>query len=148
MGAGRNKVKDSSKYRVLRREFAFWGGFSTGLIMGGVEGMTKGIQIRNTFHTDRTDPYYQKIVKDSRQRYPEKTGYYEDHHIDPQYMGGDPKGNLIELDGAYHQMITNEFRKIQPYGSKRLDEAIRKIYHETSIYKIPSSYKIDFFYSF
>ena len=65
-------------------------------------------------------------MKDSRQRYPEKTGYYEDHHIDPQYMGGDPKGNLIELDGAYHQMITNEFRKIQPYGTKRLDEAIRK----------------------
>ena len=99
--------------------------------------MTKGIQIRNTFHTDRTDPYYQKIVKDSRQRYPEKTGYYEDHHIDPQYMGGSPKGKVIELDGAYHQMITNEFRKLQPYGLDKLDETARNNYMRKVYLKYP-----------
>ena len=107
--------------------------FTTGLIMGGVEGMVKGIQIRETFHTDRKDPYYQKMVKDSRQRYPEKKGYYEDHHIDPQYMGGDKSGTLINLEAPYHQRITNYFRKERPYGSGKLgsierERIMRKVY--------------------
>ena len=120
-----NDIKTSLKYGL--------GGFTTGLIMGGVEGMVKGIQIRNSFHTERTDPYYQKMVKDSRQRYPEKIGYYEDHHIDPQYMGGDKSGTLINLEAPYHQRITNYFRDEHPYGSGKLnfferERIMRKVY--------------------
>ena len=48
------------------------------------------------------------------------------HHLDPKYMGGNPKGQTILLDGAYHQMITNEFRSIRPYNLDKLNENIRK----------------------
>ncbi len=40
----------------------------------------------------------------------------EFHHITPKYLGGDKNGPLIPLDGAYHQVITNEFRTLWPYG--------------------------------
>ena len=48
------------------------------------------------------------------------------HHVDPKYMGGPSNGKLIPLDAAYHQMITNEFRSIHPYGTRKLlDESVR-----------------------
>ena len=49
------------------------------------------------------------------------------HHIDPKYMGGPSNGKLIQIDAAYHQMITNEFRSHHAFGiRKMLDEAARR----------------------
>lgn len=62
------------------------------------------------------------------------------HHIDPKYIGGDPKGRLIKLDGAYHQMITNEFRRIHGYGSGYLDITNRYRYMNDVYKKFPLPY--------
>ena len=49
------------------------------------------------------------------------------HHVEPIYMGGARNGKLIQIDAAYHQMITNEFRSHHAFGiSKMLDEAARR----------------------
>ena len=48
-------------------------------------------------------------------------------HIDPIYMGGARNGKLIQIDAAYHQMLTNEFRKLHPFGTRKLlDESVRR----------------------
>jgi RHS repeat-associated protein len=43
-------------------------------------------------------------------------GPHEDHHITPKYLGGAKKGPTVRLPKAYHQKITNAFRKLWPYG--------------------------------
>ena len=68
--------------------------------------------------------YDQELAKAQRE-YPKKAGKIEQHHVDPKYMGGDPSGPLEGLDGAYHQKITNEFRKEHPYGQGTLSPAER-----------------------
>jgi hypothetical protein len=73
------------------------------------------------------------LVKKAQQKYPNKAGKTEKHHVDPKYLGGDPKGETVELDGAYHQEITNEFREKHPYGkgkptSERKKEIIQEVY--------------------
>ena len=67
-------------------------------------------------------------------------GKIEKHHIDPKYMGGDSRGELIELDAAYHQMITNEFRRLQPYKTIRLDDATRHSIMRQVYMKYPLPY--------
>jgi len=57
----------------------------------------------------------------------------EQHHGTPKYLGGDPKGPTVPIDGAYHQEITNAFRELHPYGSpkpspERLQEIMRQVY--------------------
>ncbi len=59
--------------------------------------------------------YLQQLEK-ARKLYPKKTKI-ENHHRAPKYMGGDPKGPTVPIPGSYHQMITNEFRTLYPYGS-------------------------------
>jgi hypothetical protein len=61
---------------------------------------------------------YDDLVEAARERYPNKAGKIEKHHVTPKYMGGDPKGSTVPLDAAYHQMITNEFRRLHPYGAE------------------------------
>lgn len=56
-------------------------------------------------------------------------------------MGGDPKGKMIELDAAYHQMITNEFRSKYAYGKGKLDIATRLQYMNEVYSKYPLPYK-------
>jgi hypothetical protein len=35
-----------------------------------------------------------------------------------KYLGGAIKGEMVELNAAYHQLITNMFRELAPYGTK------------------------------
>lgn len=37
----------------------------------------------------------------------------------PKYLGGDPDGETVPLPSAYHQLITNYFRQLWPYGSPK-----------------------------
>lgn len=66
-------------------------------------------------------------------QYPNKAGNYELHHKDPQYMGGNKNGELIKINAALHQVVTNAFRKQHPYGLGKLQfndrlPIMRKIY--------------------
>ena len=69
--------------------------------------------------------YSDDLVKAAQKLYPNKAGATELHHIAPKYLGGAGNGALVPLDGAYHQMITNEFRAIHPYGLGPVDDAWR-----------------------
>ena len=76
---------------------------------------------------------YEELVDGARQLYPKKAFRIERHHITPKYMGGASDGPLSSIDAAYHQLITNEFRALHPYGSmiptpERLAEIMRQVY--------------------
>jgi hypothetical protein len=48
----------------------------------------------------------------------------------------------VPLDAAYHQQITNEFRRLHPYGSEvpspaRVQEIMRQVYDK---YPLPPGY--------
>ncbi len=60
---------------------------------------------------------YDDLVDAARQQYPKKAGRTEHHHVEPLYLGGPRSGQTVPLDAAYHQLITNEFRRLAPYGS-------------------------------
>jgi hypothetical protein len=64
-----------------------------------------------------TEETYAVRMAEAQEAYPGKAGTIENHHIAPKYLGGAPNGPTVPLDGAYHQMITNEFRNLAPYGS-------------------------------
>jgi RHS repeat-associated protein len=68
---------------------------------------------------------YDDLVEAARKRYPKKAGRIETHHIVPKYLGGGPTGPSVRIDAAYHQMITNAFRKLWPYGTGELPSAQR-----------------------
>lgn len=83
---------------------------------------------------DATSSLEQK-VSDAQDAYPNKAGRIENHHIAPKYLGGDPNGPTVPLDGAYHQMITNAFRNEVPYGSgpvssEELQQIMNKVYSQ------------------
>lgn len=59
-----------------------------------------------------------KLTKSAQKQYPKLAGKFMDHHIWPQYLGGPKNGVMVRIDGAYHQLITNEFKKYFPYGQK------------------------------
>ena len=86
--------------------------------------------------------YSEDMVSQAQEIYPNKAGKIQLHHIDPKYMGGAPDGPLVPLDGAYHQVITNEFRTLYPYGQGILTDIERqtimnKVY---SKFPLPSGY--------
>jgi hypothetical protein len=64
------------------------------------------------------------------------------HHIEPLYLGGPRSGSTAPLNAAYHQLITNEFRRLAPYGSEvpsaaRVQETMRQVYEK---YPLPPGY--------
>ncbi|WP_433804954.1 hypothetical protein [Bacteroides sp. KG122] len=86
--------------------------------------------------------YSDDLVKSAQKLYPNKAGKIGLHHITPKYLGGAKNGQLVPLDGAYHQVITNEFRRIQGYGlPKPSPQRLRKIMKDVySKYPLPSGY--------
>ena len=85
----------------------------------------------------KSDPHYLELLKEAQARYPKKAGHMQWHHIDPKYMGGARNGKLIQIDAAYHQMITNEFRKWQSYGLDKLEESARRSIMQKVYMKYP-----------
>jgi hypothetical protein len=67
--------------------------------------------------------YSDDLVKAAQKLYPKKAGTTELHHITPKYLGGAKNGPLVPLDGAYHQQITNAFRKAWGYGQVKPNAA-------------------------
>ena len=73
------------------------------------------------------------LLREAQERYPNKAGKIEYHHVTPKYLGGDPAGPTVPLDGAYHQMITNAFRAEWGYGqgipsSEQLAQIMDRVY--------------------
>jgi RHS repeat-associated protein len=63
------------------------------------------------------------LVRQAQQQYPKLAGMIHEHHIYPKYLGGDPKGPVVYIDAAYHQLITNAIRARFPYGQGPYDPA-------------------------
>ena len=57
-----------------------------------------------------------QLVRQAQQQYPNKAGNIELHHIFPTYLGGNLNGEVVAIDAAYHQVITNAFRELWRYG--------------------------------
>jgi len=81
--------------------------------------------------------YRQRLIE-VQQRYPNSQGY-QYHHAIPIYMGGTAKGPTYRLPTAYHQAITQEFRREWPYNqepppTQQLAEIMLRVY---SKYPIP-----------
>jgi hypothetical protein len=62
-------------------------------------------------------PTYNDRLPDAQRDFPNKVGKIEVHHIWPKCIGGDPDGETVAIDAAYHQEITNAFRALYPFGS-------------------------------
>jgi len=76
---------------------------------------------------------YKSGLKDAQKAYLGKAGVDEAHHVTPVYLGGPRNGLKTNLDGAYHQRITNEFRGLWAYGKgmpsfEELREILRRVY--------------------
>ena len=56
------------------------------------------------------------LVSQAKQKYPKLAGKTHQHHIIPYYLGGAANGPRVPLNAAYHQQITNAFRKAHKYG--------------------------------
>lgn len=77
--------------------------------------------------------YSDDLVNAAQKLYPKLAGKIQQHHPIPQYLGGARDQVLVPLDAAYHQQITNEFRKHWGYGQgipskAELDKIINKVY--------------------
>ena len=62
---------------------------------------------------------YPHALQEARSRYPDHQGYQE-HHLVPIYLGGPRNGTTYRLHAAYHQAITQEFRRLWSYGRGEL----------------------------
>ena len=77
---------------------------------------------------------------DSRTAFPHLFGKPKHkHHLHPKYLGGHENGPTVDVDPAYHQLITNAFRREHPYGQEvpspaQQQEIMRKVY---SKYPLP-----------
>ncbi|HZI04424.1 MAG TPA: hypothetical protein VEZ71_10395 [Archangium sp.] len=83
---------------------------------------------------------YDKGMQEARKAFPHLAGGpKQKHHLHPRYLGGPDNGPTVDLDPAYHQLITNEFRKNHGYGLgvpnlKQVLEIMRLVY---SKYPLP-----------
>ena len=111
------------------------------MVMGALRGV-RGIRAPGSMGVvpSRTAGTFDNLVSQARQKYPKLAGKtHHQHHIIPQYLGGAANGPRVRLDAAYHQQITNEFRRLHPYGQERpspakLERIMQKVY---SKYPLP-----------
>lgn len=83
---------------------------------------------------------YDKGMEEARKAFPHLAGGpKQKHHVQPRYLGGPEDGPTVDLDPAYHQLITNEFRRLAGYGLEKpplqvVLEIMKKVY---SKYPLP-----------
>jgi RHS repeat-associated protein len=87
-------------------------------------------ELKNAYDTavERAKELYPKLAKIPDQL----------HHVIPKYLGGDPDGALARIPAAYHQLITNYFRQLWPYGQAapsedQLNQMLDKVYAKLPI---------------
>jgi hypothetical protein len=56
-------------------------------------------------------------MAEARKRFPHLHGKpKQKHHVHPKYLEGPEDGPTVELDPAYHQLVTSAFRQERGYG--------------------------------
>lgn len=109
---------------------------------GALEGLAEGasaVEADAGAAVEEVEQTYQNLLEDAQKEYPNKAGRLEKHHVTPKYLGGAPNGPLSTIDAAYHQLITNEFRRVWEYGKglpnpEELAQIMEKVY---SKYPLP-----------
>jgi hypothetical protein len=81
-----------------------------------------------------------KLVEEAKALYPGKAAAEELHHIFPKYLGGAADGATKAINGAYHQLITNEFRRLWPYGRgaptlEKATQIMKEVYNKLPLPK-------------
>jgi hypothetical protein len=122
--------------------YAFWGAVNqyigehmpmpgNGIAGSEMEGVFAGMA--------RDNPKLAQLMKEAEDLYPKKCGKIEDHHNTPKYLGGDPNGPTTPLPAPYHQLITNAFRNLAPYGEEVPDsQSVQNIVNQVySQYPLP-----------
>jgi RHS repeat-associated protein len=67
-----------------------------------------------------------RLTAEAEKLYPKLAGKIQGHHEIPRYLGGPKNGPVTNLNAAYHQLITNAFREIAPYG-KKFEGSLQKV---------------------
>jgi hypothetical protein len=80
------------------------------------------------------------LIDQAKTQYPRLANQMNWHHYTPQYLGGSANGIQYEINAAYHQFITNEFRRLYGYGNEvpspeLLNQIMSEVYTK---YPIPS----------
>ena len=76
------------------------------------------------------------LIKEAQKEFPNKAGKIQLHHEHPIYLRGPKNGRTVPIDAAYHQKITNEFRKRIPYGKQnefsdaQIDKVMKEVYEQ------------------
>jgi hypothetical protein len=108
----------------------------------GEKSAMTGIFIGSLFFGEGEASAASKIgrIADAEALFPKLAGKFHDHHIIPQYLGGAKDGLTVRMPAAYHQLITNEFRRLAPYGQsvRPAGEALINILRDVYIkYPLP-----------
>jgi RHS repeat-associated protein len=75
-----------------------------------------------------------RLTKEAEKLYPKLKGLIHEHHLTPKYFGGPSNGPTARISAAYHQLITNAFRTLAPYGqairptARALKDILRQVY--------------------
>jgi len=89
--------------------------------------------------TEEPVPGRRLLLAAAARKYPKLANAADQwHHIWPKYLGGAADGELAKLPAAYHQLITNLFRKKFPYGLPRpspeiVEPILKKIYDKLPV---------------
>jgi hypothetical protein len=73
-------------------------------------------------------------MAEAKRRFPHLYGKpMQQHHVHPRYLGGPEDGPTVDLDPAYHQLITSTFRERYAYGQRvpklnELQDILRYVY--------------------
>ena len=60
---------------------------------------------------------YERLLEEAKKQYPNKADRPDElHHVFPKYLGFPKNGPKVRVNPAYHQWITNAFRKAWAYG--------------------------------
>jgi RHS repeat-associated protein len=88
---------------------------------------------------EATEAEIQNLMQKARDLYPKLCNKFQLHHPIPKYLGGNPDQTLIELEAPYHQLITNTFRNLAPYGNPIPDsQSVQNIVNQVySQYPLP-----------
>ena len=79
------------------------------------------------------------LIAQAKAQSPKLADQWNWHHYTPQYLGGSANGPQYYINAAYHQFITNEFRRLYGYGKglpspQDLSRIINEVYTK---YPIP-----------
>ena len=107
-------------------EISRWTGYVAGAASAGaaaVEVLGLDITLGSGTVASKNATSLKQLVSNAKKAYPGKAGIMENHHITPKYLNGAKGGPTVKLNAAYHQQITNAFRKAAPYGKPKPSSA-------------------------